>query len=247
MGALSEHFASEGPGRETEWARQRRWFIKARHDHQRRGEIADKLDDGVAALSAAISVASEIQITEFRAKLDTYDSATVEALMENQQLLDAVNERIEAMLERAHVLEDGRRVFRTEDGTQVFDEQGSEVSADELDPNVIAATAPTWEAFSAEVMQRDALVQQRTEILDYQEQLDAARDQIAEGEISEADLEALDADLLDAMPDAVRTYAGIEPSAPEIDLTTQFKGPANVLPVQSQSPAISAQTPAPFQ
>ncbi|MGJ8629121.1 MAG: hypothetical protein ACSHXB_19340 [Sulfitobacter sp.] len=210
MVQLGEHFASEGRGRESEWARQRKWFIKARQDHQRREELADKVDDTATALSAAVAIASDVQITEFKVKLDTYDSATVTALMENQELLDAVRERLDTMLSRAHVLGDGRRVFKTEDGTQVFDEHGAEVAQDEVDPMMISDERPTWEAYSEGVELEATLTAERTNILEFQAQVDAARERVDDGEISEADLAELDADLLEAMPDAVRSHAGIE-------------------------------------
>lgn len=60
-----------------------------------------------SALSAAVTIASDVQITEFKVKLDTYDAATVTALMENQVLLDAVRESLDLILSRAHVLENG--------------------------------------------------------------------------------------------------------------------------------------------
>ncbi|MBM1624815.1 hypothetical protein JQV18_06110 [Sulfitobacter mediterraneus] len=242
---MSEQFASEGPGRESEWARQRRWFIKARHDHQRREEMADRLDDSASALSAAVSIASEVQIREFKVKLDTYDSATVEALMENQQLLDATRERIGAMLDRAYVMEDGRRVFKTEDGTQVFDEHGVEVGSDELDPSLIGNERPKWEAFSADKTTELGLINERTEILEFQEKVDAARERV-DSEISEDDLTELDADLLEAMPDSVRAHAGIELHAPPSDLTAQFKGLAGIPAPQTQNAEVSTPAPAPM-
>ncbi len=102
-----------------------------------------------------------------------------------------------------HVLEDGGRVFGTEDGTQVFDEHGAEVGSNELDPNAIDPTIPTWEAFSEALEKEAALTAQRTEILELQERVDAARECVDRGDISEEELAELDADLLEAMPDAV--------------------------------------------
>ena len=211
MVALMEHFRAEGAGRESEWARQRRWFIKARNDQQRREDHQDKLDASVTALSAAVTVATELQVQQFKLKLDSYDTATVAALIEGQELLDAVNERLADILARAHILEDGRRVFKTEDGTQVFDEHGVEVGHDEVDPDAIDPIKPTWEAFSAEVELKEHLTQQRTDILEFQEKVDAACKRVNAGEISEEELEALDVELLDIMPDTVRAHAGIEP------------------------------------
>jgi len=174
-----------------------------------------------------------------RIKLNSYDEATVIALMENQELMDAVNARIDALLAQAYVMDDGRRVFRTEDGEQVFDEFGGEVSAEELNPDLIDPSYPTWEAFSAEVDQRQELTQQRTEILEFQEKVDAAHGQIAAGDLSESDLDALDADLLDAMPLTVRDHvAGLESDTPAPDLTVDATAPTAI-----QSAVVSAVVP----
>ncbi|SMX44533.1 hypothetical protein [Octadecabacter ascidiaceicola] len=246
MVQLAEHFESKDRGTHSEWARQQRWFIKARQDTERREKVQDRLEDDLAALAAEVIMATQAQLAALEVKLDSYDEATVTALMENQELLDVVNARIEAMLNQAYVMEDGRRVFRTEDGQQVFDEHGTEVGATELDPQMIDSSLPTWEMFSSDIEQQRALETQRTEILDYQEQLDAARDQIAEGEISEADLEALDADLLDAMPDAVRSYAGIEAHAPTPGSTSQFNAPTALEPIPNLIAENSILPPSPF-
>ncbi len=223
---LAEHFANEGRGRESEWARQRHWFIKAKHDNQRREEIADKIDDTATALSTAVVVASQAQVTDFKVKLDTYDTATVQTLIENQELLDAVNVKIKMMLGQAYVMEDGRRVFRTENGEQVFDEHGTEVGPEELDPDVIDPTAPTWEAFSEAVEEEAKLTAERSDILEFQEKVDAARERVDGDEISEADLAELDADLLDAMPDSVRQHVPELAPSLETQPVTQATSPA---------------------
>lgn len=168
---LGEHFAGKDQGHHSEWLRQQRWFTKAREDNQRREKAQDRLDDDVVALASEAIMASSAQIKAFEVKLDRYDEAAVQALMENQALLDAANERIEDLLGQAHVMDDGRRVFRTEDGHQVFDEKGVEVGRDELDPNVIGPRAPTWETFAAGKAEQAQLQAERTEILEYQENL----------------------------------------------------------------------------
>ncbi|MGH1330672.1 MAG: hypothetical protein ACRBBK_07305 [Paracoccaceae bacterium] len=202
------------------------------------------MEEDIVGLAAEAIMATEVQLVKFEAKLDRYDEATVKALMENQELLDAVNARIDAMLEQAYVMEDGRRVFRTEDGTQVFDEHGTEVSSLVLDPQLIDPALPSWEAYSADITIQTELTAERTAILDYQERLDVAREEIDGGEISEADLEALDADLLDAMPDAVRANVpGLEPSEPE-----QAVQPVDGVPqVTVQANQLAASALAPFQ
>lgn len=247
MVQLGEHFASKGRGSQSEWLHQQRWFIKARQDNERREKAQDRLEDDLVGLAVEAVMATQEQLADFEMKLDSYDEATVNALMENQKLLDAVNARMEALLEQAYVMEDERRVFKTQDGLQVFDEHGTEVSSAELDFALIPETAPKWETYQSELEHRETLVAERTEILDYQEKLDAAREEIDGGEISEADLEALDADLLEAMPDAVRTHAGLDPREVTPSLTTAFSVPAGLPTVQIQSAEVSTPAPAPFQ
>lgn len=98
MGALVEHFKSDDRSRHSDWLQQQRWFIKARQDHQRREEIADRSEDGVAALASEVVMATQAQIKSFEVKLDSYDEATVVALMENQDLIDAVEAQREQIL-----------------------------------------------------------------------------------------------------------------------------------------------------
>lgn len=244
MVALGEHFNSEDRSRHSDWLRQQRWFIKARHDHQNRQEIADKLEDAVTSLAAEAVMATSSQIKSFEVKLDSYDAATITALMENQELKDAVQDRIAEMLTRAYLMEDGRRVFKTEDGTQVFDEFGVEVLAEELDPDLIDDNRPTYEAYAADMDALAALEAERTQILEFQERVDAAREDIAKGEISESELEDLDADLLDAMPPAVRVHVpGLETTTPQANRSPEaFHQPA--APTR-QAQSVETATPAP--
>jgi len=168
--------------------------------------------------------------------------------MENQELIEAVQNRIVDMLARAYVMDDGRRVFKTEDGTQVFDEFGAEVPPEELDPDLIDASRPTYEEYAADVAALAALEAERTQILEFQEQVDAAREQIADGQISEAELEDLDADLMDAMPPAVRSnVVGLEAETPkEIRSTevTDQPAAAHTAP-QRQAQSVEATNPMP--
>ena len=84
MGVLTHEFRNEGRGRDSEWARQRRWFIKARHDLQRKEELAEKADSAQAmAGMVAATIATGEQIQAFERKLDRYEARTVEALLNN--------------------------------------------------------------------------------------------------------------------------------------------------------------------
>nr|WP_306264927.1 hypothetical protein [Pararhizobium sp. IMCC3301] len=230
MVQLGDHFKDKKDSRINQ-AGQQRWFIKARQDRERREDVAEKLDDNILATAAETVMATQIQIEAFEAKLDSYDEATVFALMENQAALDLITAQINDLLARAHVMEDGRRVFKTEDGAQVFDEFGQEVGPEELDSDLIDATHPTWESFSALDEQRSQLSQERQELLEFQEKVDAARLEASEDGLTEERLEELDADLLDAMPPEIGMHiVGYEPPSPSPapDMTAAFA--ANAMP-----------------
>lgn len=235
MDQLADHFRNKDRSLSDQGS-QRRWFIKARQDQQKRADIEDRLDNDILGLATEAIMASQIQIEEFRVKLDTYDEATVIALMENQAALDLVNARLQALLDRAYVMEDGRRVFKTEDGTQVFDENGQEVGPDQLDFDLIDSSHPSWEAYKPDFERRNALDAERQGILDFQDKLDTARDKIAEGDISADDLDDLDADLLEAMPPAVaRNMPVYEPPAPTPNVSSAFT--ASTKPSAAEIPA----------
>ncbi len=217
---LAEHFSSEDKSRHSDWLRQQRWFVKARKDHERREEISDQLEEDALSLAADVIMATQIQIEEFEARLDAYDEATVIALMENQEKLDDINRRlseveirIQDMLDRAYVMEDGRRVFLTADRTQAFDEQGTEISRDELDFGLVPKSNPTWESISGAFSEQDELLAEykktaleRQQILEFQEKVDQARERVADGELTKDDLDDLDAELADAVPPSVKAH-----------------------------------------
>lgn len=246
MVLLSEHFASDDRSRHSEWLRQQRWFIKARQDTQRRDDIVEKKDDNFAALAGEVIMATQMQIREFEARLDSYDQAIVTALMENEERLEAIDLQLvdvradlQNLLDQAHVMDDGRRVFKSEDGSFVVDEHGEDVAQDEVDFEMIAG--PSAETYLIKLTeeqtlaeQRGVVVAQKSEILEFQERNDAAREQIEDGSAPSDALADLDADLLEFMPDAVRVHmAGLEPVATAPDLRADATAPAAGLQIQN--------------
>ena len=226
--------------------RRSRDFYRQRDEQAKKQEdIKENAAETANAFGAATTVAAPAppeRIVEFEATLTEYDTAVVQALFENERLQDLIQAQIQVLLDQAYTLPDGRRVFRTEDGTAVIDEFGEELSPDIVHPDEIPDAAPTWESFQTLKDQSAALAQERQDILEYQSKLDDAREQIAEGDISLEDLEALEADLADSMPPAVAvhaqnvTVATPEPAtapaeiaqdvvAPNPDLIAGFAGP----------------------
>lgn len=214
---LSEHFGAVNGNSRSERERLQRQFIQQRELQKRQDKKAEQAEDDFADFMTV--AASQTQIAQFEVKLDGYDEAIVVALMENQRRQDEVRASMAVLLEQAYVLEDGRRVFKTEDGTQVFDEHGSEVSSDELDFDLITPDRHPWQSYRPLQNELSMLEVERVEIFEFQEQVDAARERVADGDISEAKLEELDADLLDGMPPSVRSHvAGLEPPVVAVEM-----------------------------
>lgn len=159
-------------------------------------------------------LATSAQIAAFDAHLDSYDTKTVEALMENREALDRVRDGLRRMTDEAYVLPDGRHVFRTADGRQVFDEHGLEVSK-AVDPDAIGDNHPTWEAFKAAKGAETKLETEQHALLDFQAKVDDARERVGKGGITKKQLDDLDADLKASAPPTVRQKLGL--AAPETD------------------------------
>ncbi len=254
---LRDHFSSDDPGRHSEWLRHRQWFIKARRDQVRKEELTDKLDDQVLSLAVETVMATKFQIEEFKVKLDDYDQAAVAALMENQELqaeikqhLFDVQTRIQDMLDRAYVMEDGRRAFLTEDGTQAFDENGTEITRDELDFSLVPANNPTWESMSNAFSEQDGLLAdynkakiERAQIHEFQEKVDQVSEKLADGTTTKDDVDNFGAELSDATPASVKKHmkghSAID-NAPNAKGTfTANANPASIVPTVApeQAPA----------
>ena len=239
---LSDHFAHNERNRHSEQLRQKQWFIKARQDREHREMLEERFEDNLAAFATSVIVATELEIQQFEAKLDIYDEAIIKALEKNRISMDElmlrradVDTRIKSMLDRAYVMEDGRRVFLTRDRSQAFDEHGTEVTRDELDFDLVPHTAPAWEDRSAILSEQDKveqeydrLKQERTDILEFQNNVDATRDRITEGGISKSELDNLDAELADAVPPSVKAQTADIDTANNIPaMKTEFSATAN--------------------
>lgn len=182
--------------------RRRRAFAAQEQKQREEKEARDSREAHLHALLVA-ELASPAEIAAFTAQLDSYDAATVEAMMANEEALDKVREDLKIMLDKAYVLEDGRRVFKTEDGARIFDEQGQEVT--ELDPELIEDERPRWEEFLALTEREQALIAEREDLARYQDKLDQAREAADQDGMTKAELHELERDLGADMPEAVRT------------------------------------------
>lgn len=179
---------------------------KEERDKKREQDTAAEQD---ALMDLAVAVlATEVEFADFTVQLDEYDAATVRALMENEEQLKQVREELQILLDKAYVLPDGRRVFKTEDGSRVFDEHGVEVK--DIDPDMIEDWRPYWERYQNPFEREADLVQQREDILEFQTLTDEVRAETQEakeaGGMNRERLDELKAKLADEAPDAVKRH-----------------------------------------
>lgn len=212
-------------------------------DRERRVEklTQEKREEERRAAFAQVFASLE-RIDAFTYKLDRYDTVTVETLMENRIALDKVRDQLETLLTDAHTLPDGRRVFKTRDGTKVFDEQGTELKPDAVDPNQIDANRPSWEDYREARDRKLALEKERGELLEFQDRSDAARDGIRRERVTTKDVDDLEADLDKAMPEAIRRKLARDRQGPTADASVERETKTDDLhqkaePIQRQSAA----------
>lgn len=156
------------------------------------------------------------------------------------------------MLSNAYVMEDGRRAFKSEDGSFVIDERGEEVGPDEVQFDLVVATTSAEmylegrEQERALTEQYEPALEEREQLHDAQSRIDAARERsadartrldetrerVSDGELSVQDLEDLDAELDAAMPADLLTLPiaaakHLSPSAAASPLKPDFAAPVN--------------------
>jgi hypothetical protein len=180
--------------------------VERRIKEDRRDE---RIDGDLDELAAVAVLASESDITEFRARLDAMDTANTEALIENERLRRIVQARIDQMLEDAYVLPDGRRVFKMKDG-RVIDEHGAELGADEIDPDLIEDWRPIGEDYILALEDKNELDLEHQQRLDFQERIDEAREQIEGNDVTKQDIADIETELEASMPRAAGRTPGNE-------------------------------------
>lgn len=137
-------------------------------------------------------------------ELQLADTDSYEALMEAQERQALLANFLRTILENAHELPDGRRVFLSRDGTYAIDEHGEQLTEEEIASVEWDVGRPTAEEYAEK---REALAEVEAdidELQDYRGRLDDAQTRLDNGDPLSADeLDDLDA-LLDDMPDVMR-------------------------------------------
>lgn len=219
---MMENFEFQALRNENLRTEREKWFIAAKNHKERRELKAERAEDEFLHFATSAILATEIQIQEFQARLEIYDEATVKALMENQQALDLLQAQISEMLSTAHVIEDGTRVFKSEDGTWAVDEHGIRLDQNTHNMDTIPQTKYTAEQYLDGHEQKKQLIQERQEILDYQQKLDEARERSNFDDFTKDELDELDNALEAEMPQAVKRQLPDYDPSQETTLQTSF-------------------------
>ena len=166
---------------------------------------AEMLDTGDLIAVAIVSSATAEQVRRLSARKDLHQQLVIEALQKNREAIDQSQEALDVLLEDAHVLADGRRVFESRDGTRVVDEFGQLVSPSIVGPGEIEDWRPDAETYLERRDAHMALIREQQELLDYQRELDRMDRQIASGTLSQDEVRRMEAFMDANAPDAIRT------------------------------------------
>lgn len=209
-GALQREFMSRS---DADFLQSQRYVQMLRAERERRERRDDEKEQAAEDFAdlAAITMLTSAETATFRAELDRYDTATVIALQENERALEMARKRLDEILLRAYVLPDGRRVFKTQDGSRVFDETGAEIDPSIITPDQIGDQHPRWEEFRSARSDIERIAAEREAILQYQQRLDEARERLNSGDMTREEYDRLRGELRAEMPEAVRRHVpGIE-------------------------------------
>ncbi|MDI6029446.1 hypothetical protein QBK99_25175 [Corticibacterium sp. UT-5YL-CI-8] len=202
-----------------------------REKEERRERNLDEAHDALIDMVVAV-LATDADLQTFVLEVDAYKPATVEALMDIEDQLQQVGEELQILLDQAYVLPDGRKVFKTEDGTRVFDEHGVEVK--DLDPNEIEDWRPYWERYDEPFKRKFALTEERENLLEFQKLTDDVDAEIADarknGGMTRDRLQELREKLANEAPEAVKkNIRGGQPDLPA-NIVTPDPDPRSVQP-----------------
>ncbi|MEM1149528.1 MAG: hypothetical protein AAGI03_03090 [Pseudomonadota bacterium] len=188
---------------------------------------AEKMDTGDLVAVAIVSNATAEQVRRLSVRTDLHQQLVIEALQENREALDQSQEALDALLEEAHMLEDGRRVFESRDGTRVVDEFGQVVAPSIVRPEEIEDWRPDAETYLERRDAHMALIREQRELLEYQQELDRMDQQIASGNLSQEELQRMETFMDDNAPAAIRAkLPETDPASRRLSGSTEMVDPS---------------------
>lgn len=213
-----------------------KWFIASKHKQEQKELRQEQADENFLDLATSIILADPVEIEAFKVELDTYDALTVEAIMENREILEQLYLQRDEALDNAHKLDDGTRVFKSEDGVRVFDKEGNQLAPETIDPNQIPnhhTSHENWQDIKSKINKHEIIDQK---LIDYQEKLDATREQLDNEELTQDEFEELREDIEKDMPIEVRRKLPDYDLSQETDLKSDFTAKATVEQIAKLTP-----------
>lgn len=257
MIAASTHFGKSSRERLLEWQRHQQQLDHARqHEKRKTQETEESAEADLVA--AVMTVASSeqvesfsIHLDQFDEKLDQYHEASLEALMEaHAELEDVKNQlknvrhELDIMRMQAFELEDGTRIFVSEDEQRAIDMDGNEIDIDRAPLDAVPPAAKIADRYVEQFNREKLLAEQETKLekridnihafdekrAEFSERSEDMHEQIEGGDISEQELnaleeelEAMDSELNDLMPPSMRaTINGVTSEAKIPKVKTDF-------------------------
>jgi hypothetical protein len=181
---------------------------KEAYSHDAEGEAGldqAERDDG---FDRFIVLATAEEQARTLARITEAEIACAEALQDARKREQEARQEIERIREKATRTDDGRLVYRTADGSKAYDDDGNELTPEEMTGIEWNPAAPTWEQRQEATEKREQAIQDVQEIEEYQERLKEGRERIENGDGLTADeLKGIEDDL-GAMPGSVREHLG---------------------------------------
>lgn len=191
------------------------------------------------------SAAYQERLRTVERRLEALDRASLEAL-------HAAEQRLETLRDNANRTVDGRLVFRSAEDGRLYDEEGTLVSPEHVDPEAWDPNAPTREQY-------EETLDRIERIRDWREQRQAIEERASDNP-TEDELDALERELEDLesdMPASIRRYDGArhgpDGASTEAQRSTSaargftgpagFDGAASVRPLFARAAAGETTTP----
>lgn len=185
--------------------------LRRKNAEKAKNENDDTSDD----ILIVVAMASQENVQAFRDQLNEMQQRTIERVLYLQHQRDALLAEQQQMLENAYALEDGRRVFRSEDSTYVIDENGSEVRRDVVDPDDIGDGFTSAETYLSITRRLDDNEHATSEAIQFQEQLDDLGDRLGRDELTQEELDVFIQELEYITPESFQPDMDIDPSQPQ--------------------------------
>lgn len=167
------------------------------------GSAAEAGAKDAAGLAYVMVTLRQVEL-RLQEQIDEAALAAARALEEVRQRELAAQARLDEIRRTATRTEDGRTVYRTADGTRAFDEDGNELTPEDMAGIEWADGAATWEEYQTAVDDRAQALRDRQEIEAYQDRLEQGRDRLERGEpLTAEEADSIRRDI-EAMPESVR-------------------------------------------